>query len=535
MLNYLILVLWGIKTLKNILFNSYLWQLKEYRLDRFFDYLKTVEARRLYLSKNVLIKLSFLAGSLLVVLSNFLYRLFPFAVAVFFAREIYLYFLEVKKRGLLRPKFTKKAGLIVAVSLVLMMLLALSFIYLAVESVVIFSLMLILSDLFLPFLIALVVLLVNPAANRQKKQLIDQAAKKIKNNPNLIVIGVTGSYGKSSVKEYLAQLLADKFSVLKTPANVNTEIGVANLILKELKPEHQIFIVEMGAYQPGEIREICDLVKPQIGILTAINQQHLSLFGSVDNIIKTKFELIDSLPANGLAVLNGDNDYIVKQSAGYQINKVFYSVLEEADIFAGEIGVDPDKINFKLSYDKKKTDLTAALAGGHNVSNLLAVITVGLYLKMNIEDIRNKLKTIKPIDRTLTRLAGFNNSVLIDDSYNANPSGVLAALEYLKVYQGQEKIIVMTAMAELGSVAGRLHQLVGQQLGQIGDQVYLINPNFSEILKNEAVKNGLDPSKILIEEDPEKVSQQLKRQLNERTVVLFEGRGTEKVLEKLKI
>lgn len=534
-LNIILSFLWLIKLIKSVFFHVYLWQLKEYRLDRYLDYLRTAEAKRIYLSKKVLIKIILCFSSFLALFIVFYSNLFSLFVLLIFIWDSYSISRELKKRGFLRPQLTLKSCLILLTSLFCFLSATIFFAYLTlIKSTIYFALLLLLFDLFLPFGIFLIFIIINPITNLRKKQIISQAKNKILSCKNLIVIGITGSYGKSSTKEILAQILSTKFKVLKTPKNTNTEIGVAKIILKELKPEHEVFVVEMGAYKIGEIKAICDLVKPQTGILTAIIEQHLALFGSLENIISAKFELIENLSANGTAILNLDNQNILENSTKYKINKLFYSIIKSADIYAENIIVSPQNLKFNLVLGKEKIAIESQLLGKHNVSNLLASAAAAIKLKMSLDEISQAISFIKPIDKTLNLVKGLNNSILIDDTYNANPEGIISALEYLDVYKEKNKILIFSAMYELGAKAVEAHQRIAKIMAQTCDQVYIINPNFAEILKKSMIAEGLDSKKIIIEENKSKIVNILTNSINSDSVILFEGRGPEKILEKLK-
>ncbi|GAI92747.1 unnamed protein product, partial [marine sediment metagenome] len=237
-----------------------------------------------------------------------------------------------------------------------------------------------------------------------RKRILKKAQKKREKLKNLLVIGITGSYGKTSTKEFLTQILSEKFKVLKTKKHINAEIGIAQTILNELTPAHEIFIAEIGAYERGKIREVCQMIKPKIGILTGINEQHLSTFGSLENIIKAKYELIENLPQKGLAIFNGNNKYC---------QELFHKT----------------KIPKKVIYsDDNKFKSIAKNLLPWNIENILMAAATAEMLGVSLEEI---IKASKKIKSPIQIKKGINNLNIIDSTYSANPKSVISHLDYL--------------------------------------------------------------------------------------------------------
>jgi UDP-N-acetylmuramoyl-tripeptide--D-alanyl-D-alanine ligase len=339
----------------------------------------------------------------------------------------------------------------------------------------------------------------------------------------------------------------------------------------------------MGAYKRGEIKAICDIVKPKIGILTGINEQHLALFGSLENTVKAKFELIEVLPKNGLAVINSK---LRTQNSELQLkvqNLKFFSVDrtchpelvsgsekenyrfrnefgitesiqndKKSDIYASDIKIEKDKIKFKVTSGEASENFEINLIGKQNVSNILACTAVAEHLGMNLKEISEAVKKIKPIAKTMSAYGGFPPTAdpqkaeakgrkfyLIDDTYNANPAGVLAALEYLENFKTRHrvskisdtrclprKIILFPGIIELGPATKKVHQSLGKKMAEVCDLIIITKKDFAEYI--------IDGTKFIIQENPEKVYQILKNYLKPGDVVLFESRGMENVLERLK-
>lgn len=249
-----------------------------------------------------------------------------------------------------------------------------------------------------PIICNIVNLINSPIEYRVRKWYINDAKKILKSMPNLTIIGVTGSYGKTSVKNFLDKTLSSKYEVLITPKNYNTTMGVVKTIRENLKPTHQIFVCEMGATKLGDIKEICDLVNPKIGVITSIGPQHLESFKSIENVIKTKFELADSVKANnGVVFLNYNNEYIAKQNPDMKVIK--YGVEnKDLDYNAYNLMSSSNGLTFKLldkDNDNKEIEFKTKLIGKHNIINITAAIAVANYLGINIEKTIPKIREIR--------------------------------------------------------------------------------------------------------------------------------------------
>lgn len=247
-----------------------------------------------------------------------------------------------------------------------------------------------------PVLCIIANLINSPIECSIRKWYINDAKKILKSMPNLTVIGVTGSYGKTSVKNFLYKTLSSKYEVLITPKNYNTTMGVVKTIRENLKPIHQIFVCEMGATKLGDIKEICDLVNPKIGVITSIGPQHLESFKSIENVIKTKFELADSVKSNnGVVFLNYNNEYIASKEIDMNIIK--YGIEnEKLDYNAYNIVSSSNGLTFKiLDKNNKEIEFKTRLIGKHNIINITVAIAVANYLGINIEKLVPKIKEIR--------------------------------------------------------------------------------------------------------------------------------------------
>ncbi|MBI5465035.1 hypothetical protein HY946_00295 [Candidatus Gottesmanbacteria bacterium] len=506
-----------IRTVRNTLYQVFLWQIKEYRLDRMLVHLQTWQGKRMvfgpFSSAKWLLILFYLWG-----LPIFL------AVVALFAFEAILNLREVAS-GIKRPIFTFKATAVVGAVVVGEILL---FFWQPVDLVL---WVLILDKLLSPTVALLFVGLTIPT-KIQRGIVIAKAKEMIKKHPRLITIGITGSYGKTSTKEFLSSILSEKFKVLKTVGSNNTDIGVAKTIVENLR-DQSIFVCEMAAYKRGEIKAICDIVRPKIGIITAINEQHLDLFGSLENTMATKYELIEALPKNGLAVFNGNNQYCQKlavKARDQGIKTMQKADIYATDIYATDIIVERERLNFLVYLNEKKQQFSTNLLGKQNIENILASIAVARHLGMSLAEIAMAVEKLTPPEMTMKSVKSTLASILIDDTFNANPAGVLAALEYVKVYKGK-KILVLQPMIELGSAAEQAHREVGEMAAKVCDYIFLTNKNFNKPFL-EGMGKDKDKENVLIL-DPKTSAERIKNMVDNESVVVFEGKEAARVLAYL--
>lgn len=529
-------VAWAIRFIERVLFHVYQWQLKEYRWDRYRAYLNTRQGIWQVLSP-----------------WYWLGVLFPYYVYFWGAWDDRLILLlacmqayvgisgfftlyTITTKGLRRPDFTPRAVLVTTLSsLIALPTVVWPFSYFeGIFTYVPFFITTIFTPIgsliVIPIVVTLFVFLTSFPANYFKRRLIQKAKTKIASLPNLKVIGITGSYGKSSTKEFLATILSTKYKVLKTPKNQNSEIGVAQTVLRDLNPEHEIFVVEMGAYCKGEIKAICDIVHPTIGVLTAINEQHLSLFGSLGTIQETKYELIESLPENGVAIFNADNRNTRELAEKtIKITKL-YSMERPADFTGTAITAQPEKLSFSVHTEKEKQHFVLPLLGSFHVSNLLAAITVAQTLGMTLLEIAEAMKNMKAPEHMMVPYHHASGALLIDDTYSANPDGVLGALRHLKIIPRTYKVLVMMPMIELGREAKEAHRRIGRLMGEVCDLVIMTQKNFGRTLKKTS---GLPHQKFVFCSSPKAILNALAPYLNANSVILFENRIPSAVVKKL--
>lgn len=440
-MEYLLVILWFIIFTKLFVFWLWLWQLKEYHWKRFLAHFETQAWRKFIFS--------------------FSWRI----------------------RDLRYPKFTEKVKGILIVGILW-------------ELVIVLRnpdlLNLIFSIIIAPITVSLVVLLFQIPTSILIKKELERAKIKREGFPNLTVIGISGSYGKTAVKEFLSTILSEKFKVLKTEKNNNAEIGIARLILDKLDSSHEVLVTEIGAYEKGKIRQVCEIIKPKIGILTGINEQHLSTFGSQENIIQAKNEILECSEVE----------------IRYNDLKIFPTdIISEKEFFTFKInGVD-----FKINLRRK-----------HNIKNILLAVSAALKLGMTLEEISKACLKIK-LSQSSMKVIEKENYTLLDASYSANSTGVLADLDYLNTFSNK-KIIIMPCLIELGSAAQGVHQKIGKRINEVCDLGIITTKDYFQDLKQGS-------EKIILIENSEEVIREIKKYSN--ATILLEGRIPKKVKDNL--
>lgn len=323
-----------------------------------------------------------------------------------------------------------------------------------------------------------------------RKRYINGAKKILSNHQNLIVIGITGSYGKTSMKNFLGEILSEKYNVLVTPKNYNTDLGIARTIRKYLKPTHDIFICEMGAMWEGDIAKCCEIAQPKYGIITAIDSQHLQTFGSLEAVARAKFELATAVIANqGKLYLNYDNENVRQYST--DTNQYSYGLNKHYDFYADHLKSNEDGQSFDFHHGDQSIEIQTKLLGVHNIENLTGAIAVAKELGISDEDIRFAVRRIKSVPHRLEYINRGNLSI-IDDSYNSNPISSKLAVDTLTQFTGK-KVIVTPGLIELGSEEARYNKELGEHIAkQKIDYVYLVGNS----PQTEAIEAGLSEAEF---------------------------------------
>ena len=353
------------------------------------------------------------------------------------------------------------------------------------------------------------------------------------------VVGITGSYGKTSTKYILHRILSEKFNTLMTPDSYNTPMGICKVIRGQLTSEHEIFIVEMGAYKRGDIRELCNLASPQIGILTAVGPQHLERFKSVENIAKTKYELIESLPHDGLGVFNCDNEICAeladkREQDGNPVRRYatepssLVSASKRAQLTATNIRHTNDGLAFTVqalvdTQEGTEVEICTQLLGRHNVSNILAAMAVAIECGMTFEEIRAAIANVEPVPHRLQLTAGAGGVTIIDDSFNSNPVGAKAALEVLTEIGDGKKVLVTPGMVELGEKEYEENKKLGEHAADVCDLIILVGPTRTIPILDGLKAAAYPNQQIIVALNLNEVKQHLATRVQSGDVVLFEN------------
>jgi UDP-N-acetylmuramoyl-tripeptide--D-alanyl-D-alanine ligase len=350
------------------------------------------------------------------------------------------------------------------------------------------------------------------------------------------VVGITGSFGKTSTKEFLSTIVHSKYSVLKTELSKNSAIGISETVLSQLV-DQEVFVVEMGAYQQGEIASMTELVHPEIGIITAINAQHQDLFGSIDTTMKAKYELLAGLSGKRIAVINADNVYCHEMGKwakrdGCSVwfvtkNKKLHP---EALFFIEDISSDISSCTFTLHYKNESHRITVLMKGEHFVMNITLAIAAAIGSGMPFKEAVEGAQKIRSVERILQVSKGKKGEILINDTFNNNPDAAVAALRYLEKFK-KRKILVFQPMIELGAYTEHGHQTVGKIAGGTCDEIILTNSNFSKAFIH-GVK-AADVRKTVHIFSPEKAASYIRSMIHKDDAILFKGKEAEYVWKLL--
>lgn len=351
------------------------------------------------------------------------------------------------------------------------------------------------------------------------------------------VVGITGSNGKTTTKEMTAQVLERVYPLLKTPENQNNLIGVP-LTLLRLTPEHRVAVLEMGTNMPGEIERLASIAEATVGVLTNIHQTHLELLGSVQRIKEEKGKLLESLDEQGIAILNADDQEVMSLTRTVRGRVITFGFGAEADVRGTQVeSCGVQGMTFQLSFRGESLPVQLPILGVHNVSNALAAAAVGLGLGLNLPQIQEGLHRYSPVPRRMERLHIEQEVLILNDSYNANPASLRAAIAVLRALPKKRKhLLVVGDMLELGPETYKLHEDVGKELPTSSvDRLITVGSRAAWIAKG-ARATGMPDAHIKVCADHEEAFQHLSNLLEAGDTILIKGsRGMQmwKITEKL--
>lgn len=339
--------------------------------------------------------------------------------------------------------------------------------------------------------------LISPMEAAVRQSYINDAAKILAEHTDLIKIGITGSFGKTTTKNIMQAMLSEQFNSLMTPASYNTPMGITRTIREMLRPIHQIFVCEMGADHVGDIAELMDFVHPSIGVVTSIGPQHLNTFGSQENITKEKMQTIEMLPKNGFGVLNYDNEFIRAWHVQNPVEIVTYGVRNQnADYHAEEIVYTRSGSSFTAVHKEERIRIETKLLGELNILNILSAIAVARHLGISWSVIQQAAKQMKQVEHRL-ELKKINGYRFIDDAFNANPTGSAMALEVLAMMP-QTRYIVTPGMIDLGEKQAEINRHFGTLMKDRADMVVLVGKNQTKPIYEGLQASGFDMDHVAV-------------------------------------
>lgn len=452
-------------------------QLSSYKMKGYFKWINDNKGNEW----GRLVVLSFLSCAALLITNVLLEDFFVYKIMTYLGLVFYLIFCivyivnqySVKQKVPLR--YTKRMTRLVVVYSILVFVLTVvilnvSFLYIPYFKHGAVGLI----PMLVPLIVCLAYYITLPFETLHNKKFVKKATAKLDNDKNLIKIGITGSYAKTSVKNILTTMLSVKYNVLQTPQSFNTPLGISKTILENSLDSYQIFIAEMGARYVGDIKVLCEIVKPNIGIITGLGNQHLLTFGSEEALINTKGELSDYVSeTNGKMFFNGDcekcNALFDKCSAEKQLCTGFDA---SKNLYAKNISYDSRGVSFEIVYNKKCFKTHASLLGKHNVSNIMLCVSVCLSLGLTIEEVLKGIEMLIPSPHRMAIVPSNNSLVIIDDAYNGSVEGSSAALEVLANYSGT-KIVITPGLVELGKEQTESNKKLGKMIAETADYVII--------------------------------------------------------------
>ena len=344
-----------------------------------------------------------------------------------------------------------------------------------------------------------VALVMMPVEHFIKKKYENEARNILKDNPGLIRIGITGSYGKTTTKNIVTEILGARYYALMTPASYNTPMGITRTVRENLKPIHEVFVCEMGADHVNDIAYLMDMVKPKYGIVSSIGPQHLNTFGSLDNIIKEKMKEIEMLPEDGVGIINLDNEYI----ASYKIKNTCKIVSvgvnnPEADLIAKNVKYDKNGSSFSVKIGTKNVKFKCRLLGEHNITNILCGIALALEFGIETDKIVEAVENLNQVEHRL-ELKKINGYNFIDDAFNANPSGCMSALSTLSIMPSK-RVIVTPGLIDLGEEENHYNYEFGKAMFDKTDLVILVGKKQTEWIYKGLSDAGYDMNNVIVVE-----------------------------------
>lgn len=478
-------------------------QLVGYRIKGYYYWLKNTKAK--YVSR--LFVLSFLSVCGLVV-TNVLFNVFQtYSNYYSYISLIFYFYLSIvfiinmyavpKKTPL---KYTRRMTRMVAIFFIVSAVLTFYLIafFWGLSNIFNFAVVA-LTPALIPIIVSFVHIIMTPVEELIKSGFIKKAKRKLKAQSELIKIGITGSFGKTSTKYILNEILSQKYSICMSPNSFNTPMGLTKVVNKYLNDTHEILIAEMGAKDVGEIKFLCNIIKPNHSILTSVGNQHLATFGSIENITKTKYELVQSLDKNAIAIFNGDNK-IVKELCNKTnlVNKEYVKINDKkAFVTASNLKVTSSGSSFDLIIKgKESVECKTKLLGEHNIENILMAVALSYKLGVALPQIVKALKGLNAIPHRLELIKASNGVTILDDSFNASVEGSNSALKVLSMFKSGKKVVMTPGLVELGDEDRKENYEFAKRIAKVADKVIVVNRAYNEPLVAGLIDSGFKKENI---------------------------------------
>ena len=489
-------------------------QLENYYLDRYVVWIKK-NIKKIISIRNII--LLFLPTICFAIIKNGKLLIISYIIEIL----VFLYLILITKRPKEKKAFVVTARIKRVYATYLMLFIIITIIANIINGKYILIVLNICS-VFAYFFVYLINLINRPIEKAIRKGFCEKAKKKLKEIPDLKVIGITGSYGKTSTKYVINTILSQKYNTLMTPESYNTTMGVVRTINEKLTSLHQLFICEMGAKYVGDIKEITDIVEPTYGVVTAIGPQHLDTFKNLDNVRKTKLELVDSLPDDGIAFVNWEDDNI--RNSNITKKMVKFGLTKEADYYATNINISERGSSFDVIIPGKESiKIKTRLLGNLNVLNIVGAVAIADKLGLSADEIKAGAKYIRPVPHRLELKQNANGSLIIDDAYNSNVKGANMALEVLKSFENRKRILITPGIVELGNKSEEINKELGKKSTKCCDYIILVGAQQTVPIYNGIIEEGYPESHLYIAKNLQDALSQMNKIITPNSVVLLEN------------
>ena len=456
-----------------------------------------------------------LMWAILFIIKGFVYDLIVLFLSIVFA-IVYLY-LETKKKYIKDLDITNRVKRQILFMFVLMFIcIYLLCIYLPKGLAGSFAVI-------LPYIMIYpMAILTMPLEHYVKKYYENDARRIIEDMPQLIKVGITGSFGKTSTKNIVTNIIGENYFTLMTPASFNTPMGITRTIREHLKPIHEVFVCEMGADKVGDISYLMDFVKPKYGIVTSIGPQHLATFKSIDNIIKEKMKEIEMLPEDGVGIVNVDIPYICDYEIKNTCKVVTIGIKNQnADYFAKNIKYSKDGTSFTVKINDKNYKFETCLLGEHNVTNLLTAIALAVELNIPMKDIVENVKHVKQVEHRL-ELKEINGYTFIDDAFNSNPVGSKMATDVLSMMPGK-RVMVTPGLIDLGKAQTRYNRELGEYMAERIDCAILVGEKQTKPIYDGLTSKGFKKEDIIVVDTVKQAFDYVYKNFTRKDTILLEN------------